>query len=86
MPIWIPTNLVRIVFEKQQSAIAVTLNEKGPRKFGIDADEKGCFISYREERIDADRLSELALEEALSTPPPAPKSPWRKPAPGTAWG
>jgi len=62
-------NVVRIEFDEQQNLISSTLNDKSPQKFQIDADENGCFISYQAAKIDADKLSQKVLEDALFKEP-----------------
>jgi len=60
---------VRIVFDERRCVIISTLDDKTPLKFHIDADETKCFLTYQDEKIDADRLSELVLSDVFLKEP-----------------
>lgn len=66
-------NEARVVFENQGRTITATLNGGSSQRFQIEGDENGCFILQGKERIDADRLSELALSGAFFKEPPEPQ-------------
>jgi hypothetical protein len=79
-------NDVRIAFDESQHLITAIINDKAPTKFPIQGDEVECYVTYQNSRIDADKLSEIALKCALEIPPkpPTPQRFGQNPPPG-AW-
>jgi hypothetical protein len=69
-------NDVRIAFDEPLLLITATLNEKTPKEFPLGSDEVECFLTYQSSRIDADKLSEIALKDALEKAP-VPQTPQR---------